>query len=729
MRVAERALAVAFGICGAVAISFVLDYFLVLPVGVRIVFLLGGMALLGRELVVRVGAALARSVSAEEAARLLERARPELRQCLITAVQLTRPGSEVARYISPSLLASAVAEAERAVAGWKAREVLPARAIWRKTAQCAVAVAILAVAGSLDPELSSIWFRRNLLLSAESWPKATELVLRAPPTPIVVAVGDSLDVVVEAVRGRPRTVSLLYWEAGRPERVETLAETTAGTFRKTFENVARAFRFRVRGGDDEIGPFDVAVKLRPRIDMGSIRIWCRYPPYTGWPDTPPENPIRHGNLKVPTGTTVTFRMSANIDVSSAFFVYEVSEGGDPAALDRGADAVAGPSRTGGGEEDEWPAQGATALEVVDGRSFSGEFVAKENGQYYFQLESVDGFRGRRPDRFRVEVVPDRKPVVKIVEPERLSEEVTPRAFITVRVSASDDYGIAKGSVSGLYFPTPESGGAMRSFDIAWGDRSSEASGNKDLGRSADGMVEIDVARLSGDSAGPPTPGARFQYFAVVADSGGNLGESPIQVLEVVSEEELLRTFGELLMVVRDQLREIQRRQESARKDLAEFQAQLSGKIGAAEAAKLLRHQQEETRIAQALERQVGELDRILDRSLRNRVGDEKWRSWLSSVRSDLSLLALGKSREVSRSIEEIRKAAASAPQDPAQISAALAMQLQVEREIDAIVLRLSEFGDLNAVIQMLREVRRRQAEVREETRSRLGGGAKEGTNP
>ena len=43
------------------------------------------------------------------------------------------------------------------------------------------------------------------------------------------------------------------------------------------------------------------------------------------------------------------------------------------------------------------------------------------------------------------------------------------------------------------------------------------------------------------------------------------------------------------------------------------------------------------------------------------------------------------------------------------------------REIDQLVLRLSEFGDMNALIQMLREVRRRQFELREETRSRAQG--------
>lgn len=708
----DRALAVAFGVCGAVAVSFLLDYLLVLPVGVRSVFLCGGLALFTREVFFR-GASWARAVSDEDAARLVERARPELRQALITAVELTRPGSETARYVSKSLLESAVRSAERSVAGLRPSDVVSARVVVKKAALAGGAAAVLALAALFDPELSGLWFRRNVLLRAEAWPKSTELALISPATPIVVAVGDSLDVVVEAVRGRPQTLSVIYGEPGRPERVDVLAETTAGTFRKTFENIARRFRFRVRGGDAEIGPFDVDVKLRPRIDMQSIRIWCRYPAYTGWSETPPESPIRHGNLKVPAGTEVRFRMAANVDVASAFFVYEPS-------------APAGESRP---EAEEWPARGAAPLEVAGGRSFSGEFVVRETGQYYFQLESADGFRERRPERFRVEAVPDRKPLVRILDPERVSEEVAPKALVPIRVSANDDYGIARGAVNGLFFPAPEGAGVLRSFDIEGLAGASGSPSAPESGRSAEGTVVVDVARLAPEGGGPPRPGARFQYLATVTDSGGNVGESPVQILDVVSEEDLLRTLGDLLMVVRDQLREVQRRQESARKDLAEFQAEIGGRIGGPEAAKLARHQQEEVRISQALERQVNELDRILERAARNRVGDEKWRSWVGSLRADLSALALAKSRDASRSIEETRKAAAASPRDASAISAVLALQREVEREIDAIVLRLSEFGDVNAVIQMLREVRRRQADLRDETRARASGSAGEGTRP
>ena len=54
--------------------------------------------------------------------------------------------------------------------------------------------------------------------------------------------------------------------------------------------------------------------------------------------------------------------------------------------------------------------------------------------------------------------------------------------------------------------------------------------------------------------------------------------------------------------------------------------------------------------------------------------------------------------------------------------------LEVERDLDAIVVRMSEFGDLRGLIQLMREIKRRQEGLREDTRSQTekdGAGGKE----
>ena len=451
-------------------------------------------------------------------------------------------------------------------------------------------------------------------------------------------------------------------------------------------------------------------------------------------------------------------MSANVPVRHVYFVFkaESTEGeqgqmpGTARATERDAPPKAGEPAEDAGDSDaegessarssrpelSWPEPGALAVDLEDERSFAGEFTVVTSGQYYFQMEGVEGFRSFRPDSFRVEAVPDRKPLVRIILPETETERVSPEASVRIRVSASDDYGVETGSIDGLFFPGlgPESevraiplpgleAGAEPDTVAGAGQPGGERAVSSGPGESRESEILLDVASLSGKPGEVPAPGARFQYRARARDLAGNLGESQLHLLEIVEKEELLRDLNDQLTIVRDQLREIERRQVSARKDVLELEGGLaaSGTVGPEDAQRLVRHQQDQLRISQALERQVAEIDRLLDRSEQNRVGDEKWRAWTRSVRNDLSFLALGKSRGVERSIESLRKEALEAPQEIGRLSLVQALQREVEREIEALVLQLSDFGDMNAVIRMLREVRRRQVELRDETRTRVGG--------
>lgn len=765
----EGILALLFGIAGGIAVSFVMDYFLVLPVGVRGVFLAAAIAGLGYAAHVHLVSRLGRRIPDDEIATLVERAYPDLKQSLMTAVELTRSDSETSLHVSPALIRRVVEDVEMRAGSLRVEEVCSLRKLRGKAVLGVGAFAVLVAAAVADPALSRIWLRRNLLLRAEGWPQTTALELVLPVPPITVAAGDPLEIAVRAARGSPGVVRLRHGEPGSPERVDVLASNAGGVFRKTFENVWKPFRFSIAGGDDEIGPFDVDVRLRPRIDMQSISIWCDYPPYTRLAPTPPAEPIRHGNLKVPTGTRVRYRMGANLPVRAVFFVFRATPRDLPAprsgmteserraspeypAAGGGPGAGASPGSREGGSRPvksegspppsegstgspatEWPDPVAVAVPVADERFFSGEFIVAESGQYSFQMESADGFRSSRPDSFRVEAMPDRKPLVRILSPESETERVSPDGSVRIRVSANDDYGIETGAIDGLFFRARGQERDVRTIDLP-ALTSSEAgppaapapaAGSSREGDARDAEIVLEIASLAGKPGELPEPGSRFQFRARARDFAGNLGESQLHLLEIVDKEDLLRDLNDQLTIVRDQLREVQRRQVSARKDVAELEGELSaaGKVGGEDARRLVRHQQDQVRISQALERQVGEFDRILARAEQNRVGDERWKGWVRGVRNDLNALALGKSKGVERSIETLRKDALSAPQDLGKLSLVQASQRDVEREIESLVLRLSEFGDMNAVIQMLREVLIRQKELREETRSRVTGAA------
>src|ERR1041385_4880127 len=93
--------------------AFLLDYLLVLPRGVRLVLLGAVLCYLAWFIYRRLYIPARVPLSEEDLAVLVEARAPELSQSLITAVELSRPGHAGAGLLSPELIGSVVAEAEK----------------------------------------------------------------------------------------------------------------------------------------------------------------------------------------------------------------------------------------------------------------------------------------------------------------------------------------------------------------------------------------------------------------------------------------------------------------------------------------------------------------------------------------------------------------------------------------------------------------------------------------
>ncbi len=715
-------------ILAGLLVSFFADYLLTLPRGVRAVFLGAGGVFLAYLSQRRIARPLALKISDSDLANLLERANPQLSQELITAVELTQGSSEASAYVSASLLENVLKSVEEKVQAVSFSRIFSFGRLKRKGWAAMGALAVALSFAGLNPGLTRIWFSRNVLLSGQPWPKETQLELVQPVPPFLLAIGDDLQLEVRAVRGAPAAVVLDLDIEGSMTRTQVLPEVSPGSYEKTLENISKPLRFRVRGGDDELGPFAVEVRLRPRIDMGSIHLWCDYPAYTGLVKTPDDEPIRFGNLKVPTGTKVRYRMASNVPVDRAFFIFR------PATAPAVAAPATGPSSAGLAAPPPavdvpavWPDAGAELLTLEPSGGFSGAFEVRESGQYYFQLEATGGFRSVKPDRFRVEAVADMKPLVKVIDPERMNEEVTAVARLPIRVSASDDYAVSKVVLQGTYFVPAQEKGVEQFREFPRWPRSDAGVALQAPGASSrkpeEDEILLAVAELSTGGDVAPAPGGRFQFWAQAMDSAGQVKLSEEHFLVIVEKEELLRVLTDQLLIVRDQLKEILRKQRSARKDLEDFQSQIAlrEKIEPAEAPKLFRHKQDQRRVTQSLEREALELGRILQRTVRNRVGDEPWKAWVTGVRDDVELLTKRASPGVEQMLETLQNEATDSPQSVSRLGGVALAQRAVERELENLVLRLSEFGDKNAQIQRLREIRRRMDEIRVETRVRVQG--------
>lgn len=207
LRIVDGAVGVTLAGVTLVVASFLLDYALVLPWGVRLVFLAVGFGILGRQLVERLLRPLSRPVSDRDLAVLVEDRNPELRQSLITAIELGAGGGEGARYASPELLQSVIDDVERRVGQISFERIFRLGRLLRASALLGIALAVVAGVTSTFPSHAGIWFERNVLLASVRWPKSIQL--EEPVLPEAIAIGDDLPVRVRLLRGKPKVVRVL----------------------------------------------------------------------------------------------------------------------------------------------------------------------------------------------------------------------------------------------------------------------------------------------------------------------------------------------------------------------------------------------------------------------------------------------------------------------------------------------------------------------------------------
>ncbi|MBN1442877.1 MAG: hypothetical protein JXA90_09215, partial [Planctomycetes bacterium] len=194
------------------------------------------------------------------------------------------------------------------------------------------------------------------------------------------------------------------------------------------------------------------------------------------------------------------------------------------------------------------------------------------------------------------------------------------------------------------------------------------------------------------------------------------GESQVHLLEIVEPDLLERILTDQLMVVRDSLRQLLSRQQAVRKEVEDLRDRKSGQdLTREEAVDLSRLRRDQSKIGEGIVRQVSEVDRVLERMEINSVGKIAWKQWVQRIRAEMSALSSGEARAAETQLEDLRRAIQEGPESPARLDAVSEAQRRVERGLRSLVLRLEEFGDRSAILQLLREVRDRQKELMDQT--------------
>jgi hypothetical protein len=425
---ARGACALGAVLAAAMTAAALVDWLVLLPDGARAALSAAAYAAALAAGWFAAGRFLWRRPDARVLARFIEQLRPELREDLLSAVELGDPGTprlrgrsnhgsgEAEAWAVPSTafleaLQRDVAERLRDV---EAAAVLP----WRRIAPWAWAAAgALGVVGALLLVPGFRYERRLLrsllpLANLERLSRVRVTILEPRPPEGGVPQGDAVAVRVELSGPDPRGVELeIFPESGRPERVEM--RPLGGRRFEASVLVGRApVVYRVRAGDAITRKFTLTPLPRPEVV--AFRKTFVYPAYAGKPPRR-AGPEPAGDLVELEGTAVELEVEVNQEVQTAELRLE--QGGVSATL---------PLR---------PAD--------DPRRLKASLTLSASGTYRVHLIAAStGFENKFSPQYEIRAQPDLVPRVSIEDPTQ-DLLVPPDEVVVLRGLAQDDLGLRR----------------------------------------------------------------------------------------------------------------------------------------------------------------------------------------------------------------------------------------------------------------------------------------------
>ena len=656
----------ALTLAAAVLLSFLADYFLRLPQGMRALVLLAIVAALAVVGLRALWRPLRDETSREATALRIEREFPELRDSLISAVQLSRKVDAPDFYHSKDLARQAIAAGAEAVASIDVREAAPAARPLRLFAAGAGAFLLLAALAAASPYHAETYFQRICLLQGVEWRKSVVLAVIEPEGGWLMARGDDFTVRVEVVKGDPEEVGIRsrLKSGGEWEKRPMVRHRRQGrdTYERTFREVPESFTFYVTGGDARTEKYSVEVKVPPSIQ--EIQLVVDYPSYLGLES----KTIPDGNLSAPMGTEVRLVAHASRPLAAAELVLGSSDRQTLAPAD-------GPR----GER--------TMVEA--------SFVVEKSLWYRFELTDDDGFTNSRPIRYRLDAQADRPPRAKILVPGRNSS-VTARARIPLEAEVSDDHGLRR--VDLVYT-------ILTGYDGSGGEEERiPLPGIPDGAKEATPTLVFELANLSLQL------GDRVEYLVEAEDFrehlGPNRGRSPVFTFQVVSEEQIEAGLDERLRKVRDELRRTIRSQQVAQDRIVDALQVAEGGAEVDRSA-LLQSELAQKKVGQAIDRSARQLDGVAADMEWNLVGDEEDRAWVRGLAGMLDDGALPRSQAAAEALARGRR-----EKDTGVVEGVANQQQEVIAVLERVWRSLDKWTDFREIVRRIRELRDEEEWIR-----------------
>ncbi len=346
----------------------------------------------------------------------------QLRQSVISAAQLARETGLEQQGISPTMVDATIRHGASMAGQVDFGNAINRQAHRQNLALLlAGAIGLGAIAfGVASNDFWNLWFKRNVLLTNDQWPKDTRLQLVGVEGPeLVLPRGEDHQqfvVVDDGSRIKDVEVSIEFDDgsARTHQKMRRTGKLDGREHLLVFRNLSSEFRFRAKGGDDVTDW--VQVRLVEPPGWSELTMTVQLPEYTGIDREPlPRGTGPHAILE---GSALSIEATANKPLSDAKLTHNGQS---------------------------WP------MENLGQQRYRLHLETNElvGGKYSFDLADAAGLRSSRPATFSLKIKPDRPPNVRATLL-GISGQVVPRARIPVSFVATDEFSITRAEFTHLW---------------------------------------------------------------------------------------------------------------------------------------------------------------------------------------------------------------------------------------------------------------------------------------
>ena len=480
------------GLVLALGIGMAADWFLDLPWAVRLLLFLGYLAAAGHVIWHRILIPFLRQPDDDDIALLVERGNSPFGTRLIAALQLTRPGA-LQSGEAPALVRALVSETERLAEPVDFTAVICTRQLRRLVGWAVVIIGIGGVVFWKGEEVSRDLLSRAFLSREVEVPRKTRIGQTSGD--LRIARGDNVNLFALAKGVVPERAKLvLKFTSGRTQEfLLDGSQTNRAHFAQAMENVQDTFDYTFHIGDGKSRSARVEAVERPGIaKLDATQI---YPEYTGL------GTVRRslGDLTLLVGSKLNLTLTPTKEVAKGAVLVTSSTNAAPITLP----LLVNPKN---------------AREVQVSIPITSEALTG----FSIHLEDKYGFRSKDDAVYRLEVLPDRAPVVRITYPERKEDLITQRATVLIGFEAVDDFAVKQ-----LFLRYTVDGGEEKGIELTLETPS------RALRRRYDWKV--------GALNPKPPEGATLEYWIEARDNnnvtGPGIGTSEHFTAKVVSDAE------------------------------------------------------------------------------------------------------------------------------------------------------------------------------------------------